>query len=101
MSVKNPYKVETILLDRFRGVATPELMATLSEPYVGNSLNAVSPKLGLLRHRDGMENQGTAFQGSGLLTGISFQDNALIIGVGTGVWTEPESVLTMLPFGTG
>ena len=101
MSVKNPYKVETILLDRFRGVATPELMATLSEPYVGNSLNAVSPKLGLLRPRDGMKNQGQVFLGDGLVTGVANEDNALIIGSGTCVYAEPESVLTMLPFGTG
>ncbi len=98
MNTKNPYKVEWKSLNRFRGVETPELAGVLTPEYVGHSLNAVSPKMGELRHRCGQNFKGVVLKGQGLLNGVAFQDNALVVGVGDSVFAEEEDVDTMLPF---
>lgn len=49
----NPYKIQVLTINRFRGVVNPENQLTIAKEYVGSSNNIESFRIGEITCRSG------------------------------------------------
>ena len=96
MATKNPNKIRTHTIRKFRSVAASDLKTSLPKEFVNDSMGTVSLIMGEVRKQAGAS-ISERLTDTGEIVGIRVQDGGRIVAMGGSVYAEAESVIQQIP----